>query len=264
MAKITLENGMVIEGSIEELTEMAKAFGGNVEVPAVEIDGVDYRKVTDGKPKAGDYFKFTDVGDHDDVTAGKYYEIVEVDSDGDLNFYDDVDDFHNAVIEDVEVYEKVAPCCANPEPLKVGDYARVVNYPCPSVFSRNIVKVTDINRKYTSFPLRAELLDGSDDEVFSVNQLVRATDEEVAEAKKESERMVLERRWAKIGRKPNEFKKGDIIKDTDGIFGFHYCEVLTAYSDYLRCTGGVDIHVPNAKLITPAETRFDREKDALA
>lgn len=66
-------------------------------------------------------------------------------------------------------------------------------------------------------------------------------------------------KWNKIGRKMNEFKKWDIVKDSDGHLGFHYREVLSVNGDYLRCTGGVDTHKSNVKLVTPMERRFDTE-----
>lgn len=69
----------------------------------------------------------------------------------------------------------------------------------------------------------------------------------------------LMEKWHSINRNVSEFKKWDIIKDVDGTFGFHYREVLSVNKDYLRCTGGVDIHESNASLITPLERRFDAE-----
>lgn len=69
----------------------------------------------------------------------------------------------------------------------------------------------------------------------------------------------LMEKWHSIGRKVNEFKKWDIVKDIDGCHGFHYREILSVNKNVLRCTGGVDIHESNAQLITPLERRFDIE-----
>lgn len=66
-------------------------------------------------------------------------------------------------------------------------------------------------------------------------------------------------KWNGIGRNMNEFKKWDIVKDIDGTFGFNYREVLSVRGEFLRCTGGVDIHESNARLITPLDRRFDIE-----
>lgn len=102
MAKITLIDGTIIEGNPGEIAEMTKLLGGH---PVVEAAENCYVKVTDRKPKAGDYVKFNE--DTYDVTAGKYYEVTDVDCDGDIEIVDDVGDEFNLYGEDFEVYEKV-------------------------------------------------------------------------------------------------------------------------------------------------------------
>lgn len=262
--KITVNLSLNGPLDVERLAEEFKAsIRKEIERVGVKVElASEYRKVTDRKPKAGDFVKFTQefADDDEDITGGNYYEITNIDSDGHIVFYDDVSDIRYKCGEDGEVYKKVAPCCEEPlkeAEIKAGDYAKVISVcggDVGGITEGSIVKVARISGG--DF-LNYETLDGNKNSMF-LHRFVKATDEEVAEANRKQAEKVESEKWAKIGRKPNEFKKGDIVKDTDGTFGFHYREVLTAYSDYLRCTGGVDIHVQNAKLITPVEVRFDR------
>lgn len=68
----------------------------------------------------------------------------------------------------------------------------------------------------------------------------------------------IKKKWANIKRNYLEFKEGDIVKDIDGCHGYHYRAVLSVYDSYLRCTGGIDIHMSNATLVVPVERRFDK------
>ncbi|AMQ66717.1 hypothetical protein FDG96_gp58 [Bacillus phage Mgbh1] len=84
------------------------------EVNKLVHDSVEYRKVTDRNAKVGDYIVFTDEDEDDcplDTTAGKPYKIINVDSDGDYVFIDDVSDGRclcNKVNYHYELYEKVS------------------------------------------------------------------------------------------------------------------------------------------------------------
>lgn len=121
MAKFTV-NGMVIEGSVDELFALASKFGETGEVeesepcedvseaPVEESPAVPkgYVKV-DRKGKAGDLIRFTKTNDCY-LTIGKFYEVVRVDSDGDLDIIDDSGDDNGALYdyddEEFEVFEK--------------------------------------------------------------------------------------------------------------------------------------------------------------
>lgn len=116
-------------------------------------------------------------------------------------------------------YNNVEPKQAEPEPLKVGDYAKVIgNNSEHSAEIGDIVKIVYDDK--TAFPFKCERLDGKELECpwFLVDELVLATPEEVAEAKAklEAEKAKAEEKakWAKIGRKVGEFKNGDIVMFT--------------------------------------------------
>lgn len=61
-------------------------------------------------------------------------------------------------------------------------------------------------------PFYAKTLNDEYSNWFEEHDVILATDEEVAAAKAELERKELERKWASINRKPNEFKEGDIVR----------------------------------------------------
>ncbi|AZU61031.1 hypothetical protein [Neobacillus mesonae] len=349
MAKITLENGMVIEGTVEELKAMTEAFG-------VQTEEAEYRKVTDRKPKAGDYVKFYDDDKDFDITGGKYYEIAGIDFVGDPKFIDDVGDVNNAIFDDknFEVFEKVGAetinteklthngaeytlvhrkaqpgdvvvftkvqsfvddvtagevykivgiddvgdayfkddvnernfsateggadrstykvyaLVAKPEPeLKVGDYAKVVaGGKWHPLNTGDIVELLIDNDPGGTQPYKAKQLTDEHTAYFEVSQLVRATDEEVAEAKRKLAEKVETEKWAKIGRKPNEFKKGDIvrIKYDEAYQSYHKAgdigEITTEPCDTFRVkTPRIDsvnwVRPSDIELIAPVEIRFN-------
>ncbi|MEH7246511.1 hypothetical protein V7114_06900 [Neobacillus niacini] len=271
MAKVTLADGIVIEGTVEELSEMAKAFSGNIEVPEVEIDGVLYRKVTERNPKVGDFVKLSatdDDGTDDLVTFGKYYEIVEIDEYDDPQITDDEGDQYDIGGDTFDVYEKVAPSCPKPYPLKVGDYVKtLVESKHGNTGTDEIVKI-----EYTDFPSEsghtiAVRNSTGNDGMFKPSELVRATDEEVAEAKRQVEEKTVAEKWARIGRKSNEFKKGDIVRVKrnrpcgadllEGEIGEitqHACNESFNVTNKDRCF----VRSSDVELIAPVESRFDR------
>lgn len=391
------------------------------EYEIINNGAVQYRLVTDRKPKAGDFVKFAKDDKHSDITGGKYYEVTAVDDDGDLEFIDDVGDKSVAVFdeEEFEVYEKVgadfppktekrhakvgerilivnaAPLDGqsykagdiftvtqtgvfekgdvhvegqskfidyaeykvivddpetithngatytlvdrkaqpgdvvvfanddNPdwlirggkpylvtkvvkdepsfigedetgydvyhayynrtpanvkvyapveeaEPLKeentalrIGDYAKVIKV-VPDSFGGKIGDIVKIVKGIESYGggYKVEELDGGDyrgNPNCNTKALVRATDEEAAEAKAQAEQSA---KWARIGRKPNEFKKGDLVKyKSDG----EICEVVEINEEgrprVKTKSHGVCTEYTDAKsdieLITPVEARFD-------
>jgi hypothetical protein len=339
MAKITLENGYVIEGTVEELAQMAKVFSAppTIEVPAVEIDGVTYAKV-DRAPKVGDYVKISEtMGTRAfDVTFGKYYEVTAVDEDGDAEIIDDVDDEYCLSGDTFEVFERVNsplqvgdyvkiisdktvdgeqrnvklgeiriikeidddrfPYYAEKldgssydyfrkdaivratdeeiaeatmpkvEPLKVGDYAKIIHNECGHKFAiGEIVRITLANKDGVD---AAEHLDGSDSWFICNEEVVRATDAEVAEAKAKLAEQSELARWTAIGRKVNEFKVGDIVRVNRNSTG-HVIGTIGEVVD--ENNGGerpfvkavykdgrtIDLY-SYVELITPVEARFDR------
>lgn len=192
MAKVTLENGMVFEGTNDDLVELFTKLGAKI--PAVE---------TEESPKfeVGDYVKVlaTD-GRDDEITIGEIRVIVEDDK-SDCPFY-------------------------------------------------------------------AETLDGANSNWFEAHELTLATDEEVAEAKRKQAEKVVAAKWASINRKPNEFKKGDIVraersmKDGEVVIG-EICEIGRVEDRCDAVTSFKDgeyraVYKSSLELITPVEARFDR------
>lgn len=160
-----------------------------------------------------------------------------------------------------EQLEKVsAEEIAEIERLKVGEYARtLVGKDVPK---GSIVKIT--HDDLSGLPFRGELLDGSDFDWYTPDQLEKVSAKEVAE----TERMQAEAaKWAAIGRKVNEYKAGDIVQYTSEDYKA-VVPVLEACGDGVKvqtvdygiCTEYFD----TVKLIVPVEQRFDREEKSAA
>jgi hypothetical protein len=261
MAKITLSDGMIIEGTIEEFKQMGVKFP----VEEVEVN-YEYRKVAGRTPKAGDFVKYS-YSPHDFIKVGKYYEIEEID-DGELFHIDeDGDSVAPDSDESFEVYEKLAPCCEPaPEPLKVGDYVKIVcdKTNCGKKRDVKIGEIRIIKEIDNDFaPYYAEKLDGSDYDYFRTDALVSATDEEVSEAKAILAEKEIEAKWKKTSRKPNHFIRGDIVRvespcgsplKKGDIVEVKY-KSIGKYSVLVTDKGWA---VSVSELIAPVEARFDR------
>lgn len=236
-----------------------------------------YRLIAKEDAQAGDFVKFAK--GQWDVTAGKMYEIINVDEDGDYEFKDDAGDVRCAIVggsEEFEVFtlrEKEAE--PKPAPLQVGDYAKVVAKHTESYGASvgEIVKVVGENSSYNGF--RTESMSGNNwggNPNCSAICLVKATEEEVAKAKAELAERAEAERWAKIGRKPNEFKKGDIVQSkefpsevgTVGEINGKFRDIRY-YVNFGEKGYGICTEKPeNIELITPVEARFDKEADSVA
>lgn len=271
MAKITLKDGSILEGTIEELAELLEKVGG-----MNAANGDKYRKVEGREPRVGEYVKF--FKDGYDITAGKYYEIIGVDDNGDSVYLDDDGDTQYAFLdylgEDFEVFEKVG----GEKPLKVGDYV------VPLESADDEYEITNTKMKLGKVVegdvdcccyIRIEVVAHENDKEVGNSYQVeskyfrKATDEEVAQAKAEYERKQAEQKWAKIGRKPGEFKKGDIVRVIDASFSGHengdiseiikYDEIKIMYEvKKMRDTvvGGW-LYSDAIELIAPVESRVD-------
>ncbi|URD63475.1 hypothetical protein [Bacillus velezensis] len=302
-----------------------------------------YVRIDKSEAQEGDYIKF-DEAPRTYLTAGEYYEIDYVDSHGDPQITDDDgDEFDTYSLDhcEFEVYRKVSAASVEVEPkperLKVGDYAKVVGQAIVTE-KGEIVKV--IQDTGAIIPFKVETMDGKYTEWRSEASLVRATDEEVAEAKDEAARAKFkkgakvrllsgggklpligfkngkiyevsdnnfdhprrgkririeggdcfrgsgcatpdqleilteeevaeierkqaeEAKWAKIGRKVGEYKRGDIARVVD-----NKCAGRVANGDIIevlkQASGGsvvdtVHGYFLKVELITPVEARFDR------
>ncbi|MCY8570351.1 hypothetical protein [Bacillus haynesii] len=140
----------------------------------------EYVRINKSEAKAGDFVKF-DEAPNRYLTAGKYYEICRVDDYGDPHIVaNDGGRFDTYYAGVFEVYRKVSAAEPKPERLKVGDYAKVVNFSNSTSKRGDIVKIIDDDE--SAAPFRAEHLNGDSAGWFYEHDLVRATDEEVDEA----------------------------------------------------------------------------------
>ncbi|QGJ65978.1 hypothetical protein BvL003_14760 [Bacillus velezensis] len=314
------------EDEIESLKSDVAALKGEAE----------YKRIDADEAEVGDFVKFDDPPDY--LTDEEYYEIDRFDSSRDPWITDDDGDEYDASNRDFVFYRKVSAVTAEAERLKVGDYAKVVREEWGHLFDTDDV-IELIEEGYTPNFKARRLLDG---EVWCVaaSEVVRATDEEVAEAKdaaarakfkrgdkvrllsgggdyplsgfendkiyevlynnfnhpkgkririadsterfgyatpdqleilSEEEAAEIERKqaeeakWAKIGRKVGEYKKGDIAKLTirngdiffgeiTGLRGGNYYGFKHLHAKY----GTTSENTRDLTLITPVEARFDR------
>jgi hypothetical protein len=191
-----------LEERIAKLERRIAALEGRGNGAVVE-DQPKYIKVTDREPRVGDYVKF-DEAPRSYLTAGKYYEIVEIDDFGDPQIIDNDGDEFDTYGFEFEVYELVAEGAPK---FEVGD----------------------------------------------AEDLAKATDEEI--------------RWAKIGRKPGEFKNGDIVRVIkDRPHGSEKrigdIDEITIYNEpdsFCVGEGAGWMSRSDVELICPVEHRFDRE-----
>jgi hypothetical protein len=138
------------------------------------------------------------------------------------------------------------------EPLKVGDYAKVISEP-GHYQNGTVVKLVSFGNYSGNFD--TENLDGSSGDIHLPEQLVRATGEEVAKAKAKLAEKKLTEKWASIGRKINEFKEGDFVK-----YKKCFAEVTRVgiYDMSIEAPNGIiQITFESAKLVMPVESRFD-------
>lgn len=275
MAKITLTDGTVIEGTVEELTQYAEKaadmfkYQGDSGMPAeapeeiIKHNGSEY-KLVDRKAQAGDVVVFTENTSccvRNDYLYGPVF--LNNDSDTCINGDEGIRrlvyfNSYNRKPSNVKVYEPVA----QEKALKVGDYAKVIK----SVKDRNglVVEITSDQSNVHDYLVESVVCRKKFGAFTS--QLVRATDEEVAEAKRQAEQAAVEAKWAKIGRKPNEFKKGDIVRGERSMNGKtiigEICDISNGLDSCHGITSFVDgeyraVLIASLELITPVESRFD-------
>ncbi|MEC0490085.1 hypothetical protein [Bacillus licheniformis] len=236
------------EKGIESLKSDVAALKGEAKTEYVRIDK--------SEAKAGDFVKFPNATSSY-LTSDKYYEIYRVDVCGDPQIYDDDGDSYDTCGKRFEVYRKVSAAEPKPERLKVGDYVKVVGN--ESGHYAEIDEIVLVKRDDKDFaPFHCEKLNGNEAGIFYEDELVRVTDEEVAEAK----RAAAERKkWAAIGREVGEYKVGDIVQYLDDR---EICEVLAVGEDgrvkvATQNHGNCTENQSSIELIAPVEARFDRK-----
>lgn len=210
----------------------------NGDITRIEYEGAVYTKV-DGESKPGDVLlrisntldDLAYIGNfYECTTAGesgeKYGRTWYISEEGGRCFADAVkfaafrkaseapqvsQPFAGLVLAKVaEVERKVAEIEAKMAPkreaLKVGDYAVIIGDDVEKLEIADVVQIRSVGNRYD---FRVFRLTDDRNELFNADELRKATDEEVAQAKKEAV-------FTKAGRKPNEYRKGDIVRVISG------------------------------------------------
>lgn len=211
MAKITIADGTVFEGTPAEIVEMARAF----EVSAVGV-------VVEEAPalKAGDYITITfgnsEVYDGD-ITEGKAYEVLS--DDGALQFVDDVHDLRIAHIR-----RGLYTIVDNPEvdpfaQFGKGDKVRLLSgggvFPLSGYENGEIYEVVNNDDDDGRVGRKIKLKGGNICQAFAEpHQLEKVTDAELAQAEADAEERKRTDVFTANGRKVNEYREGDIVQIT--------------------------------------------------
>jgi hypothetical protein len=273
----------------------------NGEVTRIEYKGAVYEKVNE-EAQEGDLVRVIDDDGIGHVTQGGFYEtyiddddLVFDDDDGDARtyeYYDTEFETFRKVSETkaiTDLAEQIAELERRLEALEkhmsvkdesapkfeVGDYV----VPLPEADDEYNITNTDmklgkVRDVYGDAEISIEVISHKDGDAIGSFYTVeskyfrKATDEEVAESKDLT-------RWAKIGRKPGEFKKGDIVCYTP--YADRWCHGLKDYpgiiTEVTDVSGGL-IYVKKPEfvksecgtwsveieleLIVPVEQRFDK------
>lgn len=256
----------------------------NGEPTRVEYNGEVYVK-TEDNAEAGDLVRVIDE-DISDVEIGGFYKVYK-DADGDLYFNDDVEDKRDCGFwaDELEIFRKVSETKASVDlaerlaelerrlealeermeeateaesapKFEVGDYV----VPLPESDEEYGITNTDM------YFAKVNEVRGDNEIVIEIVAHKREYEvggEYTVEPKYFRKATDEEARWARIGRKPGEFKEGDIVRVIDSCGGRVEAGTITevVYIDSdgdfkVRDEDGDDWYV-EAELIVPVEQRFD-------
>lgn len=159
------------------------------------------------------------------------------------------------------------------EPLKVGDYVVATSADMYAITNTEM-KLAKVAREYENGEIIIEIVAHDDadwvgDEYEVAPEYFRkATEAEIAELERQQAEKAISAKWASINRKPNEFKKGDIVRGERSnnhgeIIVGEICEVSHAGDRCNAVTSFKDgeyraVYKSSLELITPVEARFDR------
>lgn len=235
---------------------------------SVETPVTTYREVK-RKAAVGERIKIVNPIHATDYGMGDEFVTVRVSETGGARFMDNAGELNIAYLREYVVLELVSEQVkAEPERLTVGDYVRIscARYPGDSLKIGEVRKIAKVDG--SDIPYKADKLDGSDHDWFRAGALEKLTEEEVSAIEKEAQETA---KWAKIGRKVGEYKRGDIVEATHISSGGRLTGVVNdlerADSPNLGITSYVDgtyraVYTEGATLITPVEQRFDTESAA--
>lgn len=243
-------------------------------VARIQYNGKVYERVID-EASAGDLVLVENEGVAEaieGVEAGAFYELYEEDEYGDLVFADDDDDervysswsdelvlFRAIETADKDIEKRVAELERRlaaieqgdkDKRITVGDYAKVVAK--ESGHGANIGDIVIIKQDdHDDQPYNCESLNGINVGWFFESELVKATDEEINEAKR---KIAENSKWAKIGREPGEFKVGDIVRVKNGDIGG-----LSGYNGLITVIDEIDNGIIPYHLVKPGFVINDLE-----
>jgi len=216
------------------------------EITKVAYEGAEYERVG-GEANVGDIVLITD-DSWCDATEGAFYLSIDI-SVGDPVIVDDIDEKDSYYSDGYALFRK------KPVRLKVGDYAKVVGDTYNSdIVGGEIVKITDLEDG--DGDLRFELVGDDAYDYAKLSSLEKVSAEE--------------EKWAKIGRKVDEYKVGDIVAYDDPEWlknkGIGKVTEDTDEDNYTRVVAtdirgrsiGIYLLPEKLTLITPVEARFDR------
>lgn len=191
------------------------------------------------------------VGDYVEVAFnGGRVNVLSVRRKDGLVGYCNADALRKVTREEYEEATKPKPA------FNVGDYAKVI---ADNFEHRvgHIVQITGDEPPYSEFDFAVKRITYGGDGYIAAKNIEKISAEEVARIEEEA-------KWAAIGRKVNEFKRGDIIEATrrlgeqERIYGEYTGErdeVALGVMDASRNYRSVSAH--SAKLLIPVEQRFD-------
>lgn len=224
-----------------------------------DTSGYDYEvyelaQMIEGEPKVGDKIRIVDVHHLSvgDYVKGDIFTVSRVHPKTFLHrLYVEVKETNENIFrEEFEIIER--PGC-NPESTK-----RKLNSDlAPGTLVRgNVSGIVELDG-------RCPINDGPYGKAYNIvgkslwigdEQFTVLTDEEAAEYKEIA-------RWAKIDRKPNDYKKGDIVRYKDD---GEMCEVIGVKADgkarVKTVRHGICSEKDDIELITPVEHRFDKQQ----
>jgi hypothetical protein len=262
---------------------MAKLEGVKVldmkygEILRVEYDGEIYEKV-DGPAQKGDLIYVT-TSNFIDATKNAFYKCAGVDSDGNAKFSDDIDDIVVHHSSGYKIFRKVAtqPSLADrvaalearvdklegktdeaisaslnkTERPTVGDFVKVIQNGIHHAEIGDYAKIVENDK--SDIPFKCEDLNGWNVGWFREDEVEKVTDENAL-------------KFLRIGRKPSEFKVGDIVRGPEGNSAVDIFEIIeiregSAYPiRFINRNGvndGFNLYA-DLTLIAPVEARVDR------
>lgn len=259
MAKLTLTDGTIFEGTTEELFAITQKFGGATEEVADEPEELrvgDRAKIVNANYSTLFGFKTGDLVEIVDNPHGEDDEDYRVKhlSEGFVGYTLKSDKYIVKVADKQQV-----------EPLKVGDSVIVSG---KSIFGVDLDGKLGVyeGASVTYAPSHARVnTNGERTCVVKYEQIRKVTDEEVEKAAAKAEALakqaIKDAIFTQAGRKPNEYRKGDIVTG----YGIHRGEtVIGEFSDVgSTIMGVVDARgftaIKDFHPVSFVESRLDRK-----